>query len=682
MHKKKFARGILKNIKKISRFYILIILLTIPLIDTQFVVQYTLAEPPNYYVNCTSGSDTNDGSFSHPWRTIEHAVSFSSSGDTINLMAGTFTPTAQVDVSNKNTNSQWYTIKNYNNGKVIIQGSNCPKSNYIDAVFDFYNCDYVHLSGLSINHSARGAITIRSGSSHFKIDNCSITNNSQHAIKAVNTNNLTIEHNYVYNNFNNWSGITGADDGGLSEETISLTNCVDFSINNNTLRGNRELNIDIKSGGNRGEIDYNTINTTAGFVKKAGAILYGNDGIYIDARGVIKNITIFNNNIFGNKTGISVNNEVNTGHYEYIYIYNNQINITKEPFGGMTGYAGRFPLILENDGESSDVYHNIYIYSNLFHTGINNGYPCLQVGSFNGGEFSPSNLKKVFIVNNIFSKSETTAVNMVRIAGITFAQGTSIFTMNNNSFYRATGSITIFWGTTTYTPSTPTYFGGEPIFTDPKFVHNTDQYGDFHLQSNSPCIDTGNTTLAPCFDFDRISRPQGLGMDIGSFEFVSSETTYPQISNLSLLSSNPLDTDPVYGWENVSCLVTDNVSLSQVVLRIQNPNGSWNNVSMTCHTSGTYYYRTSTLFSTAGNYIYSVLAKDINNIEKTSNSVSFTMPPNWDINADALCNILDLVLISNSYGLKGSQGWVREDLDNNGVINVLDLNLVSNHLYG
>jgi uncharacterized repeat protein (TIGR02543 family) len=155
----------------------------------------------------------------------------------------------------------------------------------------------------------------------------------------------------------------------------------------------------------------------------------------------------------------------------------------------------------------------------------------------------------------------------------------------------------------------------------------------------------------------------------------------PQISNIARTTSNPLDTDPTYGWVNVSCTVTDNVAVSQVTLRIHNPSGSWNNVSMTTKTTGKYYYRSTTAFSTIGNYSYSIKAKDTSNNVNISSNIGFSMPPNWDINNDGECAIFDLVLISNHYNENGASGWIREDADNNGEIQVLDLVYLSNH-YG
>jgi uncharacterized repeat protein (TIGR02543 family) len=153
----------------------------------------------------------------------------------------------------------------------------------------------------------------------------------------------------------------------------------------------------------------------------------------------------------------------------------------------------------------------------------------------------------------------------------------------------------------------------------------------------------------------------------------------PQMSNIARTTSNPLDTDPSYGWVNVSCTITDNVGVSQVLLRIHNPSGTWNNVSMTAGSAGKYYYRTTTAFSTAGNYTYTIWTKDTSDNTNTSSTILFSMPPNWDINLDGDCLIFDLVLISNQYGQTGANGWIREDADNNGEVQVLDLVSVSNH---
>lgn len=153
----------------------------------------------------------------------------------------------------------------------------------------------------------------------------------------------------------------------------------------------------------------------------------------------------------------------------------------------------------------------------------------------------------------------------------------------------------------------------------------------------------------------------------------------PQISGVTRTNSNPLDTSPSFGWVNVSCTVTDNVAVSTVSLRIHRVSGSWNNVSMVARGAGQYYYRSTTAFSTAGNYTYFVQATDSSSNVNSSSTILFSMPANWDINSDGTCGILDFVVISNHYGENGALGWIREDADNNGLIQVLDMVNISNH---
>ena len=153
----------------------------------------------------------------------------------------------------------------------------------------------------------------------------------------------------------------------------------------------------------------------------------------------------------------------------------------------------------------------------------------------------------------------------------------------------------------------------------------------------------------------------------------------PEITDVTYEASDPLDTNPSYGWVNITGVVTDNVGVSQVILRIHTPSGSWNNDSMLPGSSSTYYYQTPSVFSTAGNYTYTIWAEDTSGNANTSSDVLFSLPANWDIDMDGTCEIFDLVLISNHYGESGGNGWIREDADNNGDIQVLDLVMVSNH---
>jgi uncharacterized repeat protein (TIGR02543 family) len=45
----------------------------------------------------------------------------------------------------------------------------------------------------------------------------------------------------------------------------------------------------------------------------------------------------------------------------------------------------------------------------------------------------------------------------------------------------------------------------------------------------------------------------------------------PQITSLTRTTSTPLDTDPAYGWVNISATITDNVAVSTVLLHLHTP---------------------------------------------------------------------------------------------------------------
>src|SRR5262249_4102846 len=66
--------------------------------------------------------------------------------------------------------------------------------------------------------------------------------------------------------------------------------------------------------------------------------------------------------------------------------------------------------------------------------------------------------------------------------------------------------------------------GSGDVHLDPHFVNPA--AGEYHLRSDSPCIDTGTILFAPTIDYDGIPRPlDGNGdgvplIDMGAFEFV------------------------------------------------------------------------------------------------------------------------------------------------------------------
>jgi hypothetical protein len=54
------------------------------------------------------------------------------------------------------------------------------------------------------------------------------------------------------------------------------------------------------------------------------------------------------------------------------------------------------------------------------------------------------------------------------------------------------------------------------------------------------------------------------------------------------------------------------------------------------------------------------------------------LPP-WDVNEDGVINVLDLTLVGSHWGETGTPGWIPADVNQDGVINVLDLTVIGSH---
>ncbi|MBS3778412.1 MAG: hypothetical protein KGY50_03865, partial [Candidatus Thermoplasmatota archaeon] len=207
-------------------------------------------------------------------------------------------------------------------------------------------------------------------------------------------------------------------------------------------------------------------------------------------------------------------------------------------------------------------------------------------------------------------------------------------------------------------------------------------------QSNSS-TDDGNGTKHVVFSnlsFDTsftvwVNATDGFDWTKKWYQFTTefpADNKQPIFNSISINSSDPLDTDPSIGWENLTCEVSDNYEVSTVHVTVTFPDASTSNMTLS-QMVGSDVWCVNTSFSQTGNYSMTFYAVDGSGNQNSSWIVSFSLVPNWDINNDGVCDLLDLNAVSLAYGSEGSNGWIREDVDNNGKISVLDLAIVSNH---
>lgn len=62
--------------------------------------------------------------------------------------------------------------------------------------------------------------------------------------------------------------------------------------------------------------------------------------------------------------------------------------------------------------------------------------------------------------------------------------------------------------------------------------------------------------------------------------------------------------------------------------------------------------------------------------------VSASEPIPGDITGDGRVNVLDLILVGQSWQLSGHPGWVAADMNTDGWVNILDLIMVCQHWTG
>lgn len=66
------------------------------------------------------------GTLTSPYGSIQSAVNAAAAGDTIYLRAGTYAPSANIQVGKSGTRTSPISVRPYQNEKVVIDGENMP----------------------------------------------------------------------------------------------------------------------------------------------------------------------------------------------------------------------------------------------------------------------------------------------------------------------------------------------------------------------------------------------------------------------------------------------------------------------------------------------------------------------------------------------------------------------------
>lgn len=513
------------------------------------------AAPTNWYVS-PSGSDTiGDGTFDHPFLSIQKAMNESKNGDIINLRKGTY-------------NNIWENINGVISGWEIRRSGASLSEPFIIQTYpeDLPAQAILDGSGVSFTN-AYGILTIGRLNTHYNniiIRDLTFKNSSKQGLTAYATsasgscNNIIIHNCTFYNITENAIWFYKESDTPMNPFTnIFINNCTFDHIQNdaspnegvtisgadgaivcyNIFRNVRKINLVFANGCTNCEAHHNNFELTSH---------HSGEAIYVDAQeyngAFCSWIRIHNNTIWGTAEpasgnyAIAVSAEKTKGSIHNITIENNIINRT-----GPDGEDEVYGIGIKH-GEHID---DITIKQNTFYQSIIDS-ACINIYHWTGDSWH-----RIIIANNIFLMTGNTAYC---IQFKTLPSTQMIVSFYNNCYYRTDGPTKCHSYTNAPTDGEPT-----AIIEDPECVNPSS--GDFHLQKTSPCRDAADSNYATSADHDGYPRPQNGSYDIGAYEYI-----------LPLISIEvPSAWDALQDEITIQSMVTDPSGVEWVTYSIREP---------------------------------------------------------------------------------------------------------------
>jgi PKD repeat protein len=447
------------NFVKVLKLAVLALFLAAPQISTAATT---------YYVNGSAGNDSNPGTQSSPWKTIQKAANTMVAGDKVIVNGGTYNERVNETTSGSAGNTIIYQV---NTGNTVtckgftISGSYITVDGFkVDADANdsttgrgFYvSGDYVTIKNCYVTECPWGGIFLNQNSSYGYIFNNRCYHNGQNGIEVWGSHHL-IENNEV------WESVQYHPQGGPSSGADA--DGMRFHGDNHTFRGNWIHEPALMSDP------------------------YNSDP-HIDC---FQTYTTAPNKLAGSYCTFEKNH---CRHY----------------------VSGMFTFMIE--GSQSYPAHHITIKNNLFEVGsgiaLPSGYYTHDIYIYNntfigdpslgaGYAITVRSIDTVQLKNNITTNYK---------GGHRYVENGTNIVVDYNCAYNTDGS----------NPSaTPGPQSHEQWAKDPKFVNLAGR--NFHLQSSSPCIDVGTSVSQVNDDYDSESRPQGPAFDIGADEYAGTTST-------------------------------------------------------------------------------------------------------------------------------------------------------------
>ena len=477
----------------------------------------------SFYVS-TTGDDSNPGTETAPWRTVQHAADTVRAGSTVNVRGGVYEELVSVKASGNATDG-YITFRSYPGETAILDAGHFAPSGR-SGVLTIQNKSYIRIESFEIRNYRTTehrltplGISVSGSGSHIEL----LKNNVHHIEQTFNGRDAP-------GRGGNGFGIAvyGSDaktpiselviDGnevhhlktGSSESLVVNGNVTNFRITHNVVHDNNNIGIDV-IGFERTAPDPAVDQARDGVVSdnlvynitSRGNPAYGNDensdGIYVDGG---TRILIEQNVIHDVDFGIELASEHKNRATSYITARNNLIYHCHTAGVSIGGYAPE-----RGHTEHCTVVNNTLYDNDTSGTG--------------SGEFQMQwNMADNVFANNIVYAGPRCLITVNKSQ---VEKNQPPASSDHNLYYCASGSKASTW---MESPETVTGFdkyvastGNDrhSRFLDPHFVDATK---DFHLRSDSPAIAAGTTDRVPVGELDLEGSPRvkSGNIDIGCYQ--------------------------------------------------------------------------------------------------------------------------------------------------------------------
>jgi hypothetical protein len=480
----------------------------------------------SYYVS-PSGKDSNPGTFTQPWRTVQHAANTVRAGDTVYARRGVYNEVVTVK-SSGSAAAGFITFSSYAGEVAILDGTGKPIKGGQWGLFSIPSQSYVVINGFEIrNYKTNKVSDTPIGIWIFgQGSNLQIVNNHIHNIEtnapgnqSCNTNafGLTVYGTVGHKSINALV-ISGNEIDHLKtgcSETLSVDgNVENFVISSNLVHDNDNIGIDgigfekvspdPKTDQARdGEIRGNTVYNITSFGNPDYGKQYAADGVYVDGG---TRIVIEQNLIYRVDLGIEIASEHHDHVASYVIARNNLVYFDNSNGISIGGYADRV----------GGTDHCTIVNNTLFQNGT-------KGANNNSGEFQI----QFHATNNIYENNIAYANTQALFLNNFTFEPLDPALIDYNLYYSKAGASNGNWtwegknyaGYDDYRKETG-LDADSPPFSDPQFV-STNNPPNLDIQATSPAVNAGTNLgekVVGTVDFAGNPRVQNGQINIGAYE--------------------------------------------------------------------------------------------------------------------------------------------------------------------